>query len=80
MKDGFNAGSILPQNHISDPTLQKQVVAAYLTAFKSIFLVVFPMSILAGLFYAFVQVKVGAKELRRQSQEKNDTIIVLDLL
>ena len=78
VKEGSGVGSIPPLSQISDPTLRQQAAEAYMTAFHSVFLVVFPVSILAGICYTFVRVEVGAKELRRLSQEKKDLIIVLD--
>ena len=73
--DGSNSTNIPALNQIPNPSLHEKASIAYMTAFRSIFLVVFPVSILAGIVYSFVRVDIGAKELRHQSQENQDILM-----
>ena len=72
---GSATDKIPPLTQISDPILCQQATEIYMAAFHSIFFIVFPIAILSGICFTFVRVKVGAKELRRRSQEIKDKIV-----
>ena len=76
LADKNGSTNIPPLAQIADPVLHQQASAVYMVAFRSIFFIVFPVGIVAGTCFAFVRVEVGAKELRRRSQEIKEKIII----